>query len=114
MARQTGPMPLGEARQANDWKLGGRSPSSRPIPAFGWSHLPEQTQHSADGLQETNLDQAVEMVPDIIGMGDAAEMKAQLEVGELCCIGQVGAGYKQLLIGHHRLDVTDSLLSFKG
>ena len=54
------------------------------------------------------------MIPDVIGMGEAAEMEAQLEVGELGGIGKVRAGDEQLVIGHHRLDVTDSLLSFKG
>jgi hypothetical protein len=53
------------------------------------------------------------MVPDVIGRGRAAEMEAELEVGELGGIGEVGAGDEQLLIGNHRFDVTDSLLSFK-
>ena len=53
------------------------------------------------------------MIPDIIGMGGTTEMKPQLEVGELGGIGQVGAGDEQLMIGYHRLDVTDSFLSFK-
>jgi hypothetical protein len=53
------------------------------------------------------------MIPNVIGMGWAAEMEAQLKVGELGGIGEVGAGDEQLMICHHRLDVTDSLLSFK-
>ena len=47
------------------------------------------------------------MVPDVIGMGGAAEMEAQLKVGELGGIGEVGACDEQLLIGHHCLDMTD-------
>jgi len=34
-------------------------------------------------LQKFLLDQAIEVVPDVIGMGGAAEMEAQLKVGEL-------------------------------
>jgi len=64
-------------------------------------------------LQKFLLDQAIEVVPDVIGMGGAAEMEAQLKVGELCGIGEVGAGDEQLLIGYHRLDVTDRLLPFE-
>ena len=59
------------------------------------------------------MDQSLEMIPNIIGMGGTAEMKPQLEVGELGGIGEVGAGDEQLMIGYHRLDVTDSFLSFK-
>ena len=59
------------------------------------------------------MDQAFEMIPDVISMGGTAEMEAQLEIGELGGIGQVGAGDEQLLICHHCLDVTDSFLSFK-
>jgi hypothetical protein len=64
-------------------------------------------------LQKFLLDQAIEVVPDVIGMGGAAEMEAQLKVGELGGIGEVGAGDEQLLIGYHRLDVTDRLLPFE-
>ena len=64
-------------------------------------------------MQEALLDQASEMIPDVIGMDGTAEMETQLEVGELGGIRQVGTGDEQLLIGHHRLDVTDSFLSFK-
>ncbi len=70
-------------------------------------------QNSSSGLQETLLDQAFEMIPDVIGMGGTAEMQAQLEVGELGGIRQVGAGDEQLLIGDHRLDVTNSFLPVK-
>jgi hypothetical protein len=64
-------------------------------------------------LQQALLDQPFEMIPDVIGMGGTAEVEAQLVVGELGSIRQVGAGDEQLLISHHRLDVTDSFLSFK-
>jgi hypothetical protein len=69
--------------------------------------------HSTNGLQKSLLDQAIEVVPDVIGMGGAAEMEAQLKVGKLGGIGEVGAGDEQLLIGHHRLDMTDRLFFFK-
>jgi len=82
----------------------------------GAGHRPGRCRflNSDDGLQQALLDEAVEVIPDVIGMGDAAEMETQLEVGELGGIGQVGAGDEYLLIGHHRFDVTDSLLSFEG
>ena len=60
------------------------------------------------------MDQTFEMIPYIICMGGAAEMEAKLEVGELGGIGQICACDEQLLICHHRLDVTDSLLSLEG
>ena len=74
---------------------------------------PDPLQSSTSGLQETLLDQPFEMIPDVIGMGGTAEVEAKFVVGELGGIRQVGAGDEQLLIGHHRLDVTDSFLSFK-
>ena len=73
-----------------------------------------RTLQSACGLQQTLLNQAFKMIPDVIGMSWAAEMEAQLKVEELGGIGKVGAGDEQLLICHHRLDMTDSLLSFEG
>jgi hypothetical protein len=60
------------------------------------------------------LNQALKMIPDVIGMDGAAEMEAQLEVRELGGIGQVRAGDEKLLICHHRLDMTDSPISFNG
>ena len=60
------------------------------------------------------MNQTVEMIPDVVGMGWAAEVQAQLEVGELGGIGEVGTGDEHLLIGDHRFDMTDSFLSFKG
>ena len=59
------------------------------------------------------MNQTVEMIPDVIGMGWAAEVQAQLEVGELGGIGEVGAGDQHLLIGYHRFDMTDSLRTSK-
>ena len=59
------------------------------------------------------MDQALEMIPDVISMGGTAEMQTQLEVGELGGIGQVGAGDEHFFICHHCLDMTDSFLSFK-
>ena len=55
---------------------------------------PGQRQHSTHGLQEALLDQAIKVIPDIIGMGDTREMKAKLKVGELGSIGKVRAGNK--------------------
>ena len=43
------------------------------------------------------MNQAIKMVPDVIGMGRTSEMEAKLEVGELGGIGEVGAGHKHLL-----------------
>jgi hypothetical protein len=74
---------------------------------------PDPLQSSTSGLQEALLDQAFEMIPNVIGMGVTTEVEAQLEVGELGGIRQVGAGDEQLLIGYHRLDVTDSFFPFK-
>ena len=87
-----------------------RKDSERLLDRSGGS---DQSQNSTHGLQETLLDQSLKMIPDIIGMGGTTEMKPQLEVGELGGIGQVRAGDEQLMIGHHRLDMTDSFLSFK-
>ena len=53
---------------------------------------PDQPSNSTNGLQEALLDQAIEVIPDVIGMGGAAEMEAQLKVEELGGIGKVRAG----------------------
>jgi hypothetical protein len=53
---------------------------------------PDQQQNSTNRLQEALLDQAIEVIPDVIGMVGAAEMETQLEVGELGGIGKVHAG----------------------
>jgi hypothetical protein len=53
---------------------------------------PDQQQNSTNRLQEALLDQAIEVIPDVIGMVGAAEMETKLEVGELGGIGKVHAG----------------------
>ena len=59
------------------------------------------------------MNQTVEMIPDIIGMGWAAEVQAQLEVRQLGGISEVSAGDEHLFICHNCLVVTDSFLAFK-